>query len=77
MSNSFDENKNPLKKRDTAKKMDNPDLLETENESLFEKHEDMQTVDSLPVEELNDKVKDERRKDHTKDTSASERKYNP
>ena len=56
-------------------KMENPDMLNSENESLFDMHEDMQTVDAIPVEELNDKVKDERDKDNTKNTSSSERKY--
>jgi hypothetical protein len=45
------------------------------SEDLFDLHEDMQTVDYLPVEELNDRVKDEKNKDETKQTSSSERKY--
>ncbi len=57
------------------KKLDNPDAVNTEKESLFDMHEDMQTVDPIPVEELNDQVEDEKNKSHTKDTSSSERKY--
>lgn len=40
--------------------MDNPDLLNTEKESIFDTDEDMKTVDPIPVEELNEKVKDEK-----------------
>ena len=58
-----------------GRKLDNPDLVDTEKESLFDMHEDMQTVDAVPVEELNQKVKDEKDKNHTKDTSATEEKY--
>lgn len=56
-------------------KMDNPDMLNTEKESLFDMHEDMKTVDPLPMEELNDQVKDEEDQENTKSTSGSERKY--
>ena len=59
------------------KKMDNPDLLNTEKESIFDRDEDMKFVDAIPVEELNDLVKDEENKDETKSTSASERKNQP
>lgn len=58
-----------------GRKIDNPDLIKTEKESLFDMHEDMQTVDAIPVEELNEKVKDEKNKSHSKDTSGSEEKY--
>ncbi len=58
-----------------GRKLDNPDLVETEKESLFDMHEDMQTVDAVPVEELNQNVKDEKDKNHSKDTSASEERY--
>ena len=33
----------------------NPDVLDTDKESIFDKHEDMKTVDPIPVEELNEK----------------------
>ena len=56
-------------------KMDKPDMLNTEKESLFDMHEDMKTVDPLPMEELNDQVKDEEDQENTKSTSGSERKY--
>lgn len=56
-------------------KMDNPDMLDTKKESLFDMHEDMKTVDPLPMEELNDQVKDEDNHEATKSTSGSERRY--
>lgn len=59
------------------KHLTNPDMVRTEQESLFDIHEDMQTVDPLPVEELKEKVQDEKKKDHTKDSTASEKKYAP
>ncbi|MEK3952293.1 MULTISPECIES: hypothetical protein [Psychrobacillus] len=55
--------------------MDNPDLLNTEKESIFDTDEDMKTVDPIPVEELNEKVKDEKNKRNTKSTSASEDRF--
>jgi hypothetical protein len=55
--------------------LDNPDLVKTEKESIFDKDEEMQTVDPIPVEELNEKVKDEEHKRETKSTSSSEERY--
>jgi hypothetical protein len=63
------------RKDEKGRKLDNPDLVITDKESLFDMHEDMQTVDSIPVEELNEKVKDEKDKRHSKDTSTSEKRY--
>jgi hypothetical protein len=59
------------------KKMDNPDLLDTDKESIFDRDKQMQFVDPIPVEELNDQVKDEKYKSKTKTTSGSERKNQP
>ncbi len=56
------------------KKYDNPDMVNTDKESLFDKHEDMKTVDPIPVEELNEEVKDEKDKRGTKHRSGSEKK---
>lgn len=55
--------------------LDNPDLVNTEKESIFDMHEDMKTVDPIPVEELNEEVKDEKNKDSTKKTSGSEKRF--
>lgn len=65
----------PNDKKERSQYLEKPDMVNSEEESLFEMHEDMQTVDALPVEELNEKVKDEKNKEHTKDSSASEKKY--
>lgn len=48
------------------------DREELNNNTHEAERTDIQTVDHIPNEELNDKVKDERDKDHTKDTSSSE-----
>ncbi|WP_042471452.1 hypothetical protein [Bacillus ndiopicus] len=53
----------------------NPDVLDTDKESIFDMHEDMKTVDAIPVEDLNEQVKDERDKNNTKHTSSSEKRY--
>ncbi|MGE6492617.1 hypothetical protein ACQKD4_13050 [Exiguobacterium sp. NPDC077395] len=63
------------KKRPTSKRpFDNPDAVDTDKESIFDE-DGMQTVDPIPVEELNERVKDEKNKRHSKDESASEKKY--
>lgn len=58
-----------------GRELDNPDLVKTDKESLFDMHEDMQTVDSIPVEELTQNIKDEKNHRKTKDSSSSEKRY--
>lgn len=36
-----------------------PDMVDSEEISLFDLHEDMQTVDAIPIEELNTKMENE------------------
>ena len=48
------------------------DREELNNNTHEAERTDIQTVDHIPNEGLNDKVKDGREKDHTKDTSSSE-----
>lgn len=38
---------------------DSPDMLMTDNISIFDLHEDMQTVDAIPVGEMKKRVKAE------------------
>lgn len=38
---------------------DKPDMVESDHISLFDLHDDMKTVDAIPIEELNMKVKEE------------------
>lgn len=59
----------------THPKYDNPDMLNSEKQSLFDMHDDMKTVDPIPVEELNEQVNDEKNKEETKKSSGSEKKY--
>ncbi|WP_010290036.1 hypothetical protein [Kurthia massiliensis] len=58
-------------------RMSSPDQVDSDTESLFDKDESMKHVDPIPVEELNDQVKDEKpgNREDTKSTSSSERKY--
>ncbi|MGE6516766.1 hypothetical protein [Lysinibacillus sphaericus] len=63
------------KKQANTRRTNNPDVLDTDKESIFDKHEDMKTVDPIPVEELNDKVKDKKNKTKTKNTSATDKRY--
>ncbi|MER1998810.1 MAG: hypothetical protein ABS882_03475 [Lysinibacillus sp.] len=75
MTSNFKEK--PRKDKQVRENLEKPDMVNSDKPSLFEMHEDMQTVDPLPVEELNEEVKDEKNKEHTKDSSASDKKYNP
>ena len=52
--------------------LDNPEQVETDKMSLFDMHEDMQTVDSISVAELNKQVINDPARKETKDPSASE-----
>ena len=61
-------------KRSSKRRFDNPDAVDTEKESIFDE-EGMQTVDPIPVEELNERMRDEKKKRHSKDESVSEKKY--
>lgn len=71
-NNSFtDRDRKEAKGRD----LDNPDLVRTDKESLFDMHEDMQNVDSIPVEELTQNMKDEKNHRKTKDSSSSDERY--
>lgn len=66
------------KKKDTNfKRMDSPDQVNSDTESLFDKDEEMKFVDPIPIEELNEKVKDEKleNRENTKSTSSSAKKY--
>ncbi|MGX9134461.1 hypothetical protein ACWV26_08770 [Rummeliibacillus sp. JY-2-4R] len=55
--------------------LDNPDLVDTDKESIFDMDESMQNVDPIPVEELNEQVKDEKNKEKTKSTSSTDKRF--
>ncbi|TQR20584.1 hypothetical protein [Psychrobacillus vulpis] len=67
--------KDKVRKDAQGRFLDNPDGVRTTKESLFDMHEDMQTVDSIPVEELNIQIQDEQYHHHTKNRSLSEERY--
>ncbi|ANS73570.1 hypothetical protein AWM70_02400 [Paenibacillus yonginensis] len=66
------ENKEP---NPGASGMDQPEQYETDTESLFDRFESERNVDPIPVEDLNEEVKEERNKEETKHHSSSEKKY--
>ncbi|MFX3675138.1 MAG: hypothetical protein ACE3JQ_11940 [Paenisporosarcina sp.] len=51
---------------------DNPENVNTDKISLFDMHEDMKTVDTISVEELNKQVINDPARKVTKDPSANE-----
>ena len=59
--------------------LDNADMINSENPSIFDLDEQMRFYDAYPVEEINDKVRDEdgQFKADQKATSSSERKFRP
>ena len=48
--------------------MDNPENLRTDKESIYDMHEDMQTVDSIPLEDLKMEEREEKHHTDTKST---------
>lgn len=52
---------------------DNPEEVNTDKVSLFDMHEDMQTVDTISMEELNKQVINDPARKVTKNPSANER----
>jgi hypothetical protein len=56
-------------------KMDNPEQIDTEKESLYDKFEEEQNVDAIPLEDLKMEQREEKDKHKTKDSSSSEEKY--
>lgn len=55
--------------------MDNPENLKTDKESIYDMHEDMQTVDSIPLEDVRLENVEEDRPEMTKHSSSSEQKF--
>jgi hypothetical protein len=56
----------------TGPYLDNPEQVDTDKMSLFDMHEDMQTVDSISVAELNKQVINDPARKVTIDPSANE-----
>lgn len=56
-------------------KMDNPDQMKTDQESIYDKFESEQTVDSIPLEDLRMEQEEEKDKHATKNNSSSEEKF--
>lgn len=54
--------------------MDNPEHLRTDKESIYDMHEDMKNVDSIPLEDLKMEEREEKVHHDTKSNSSSEDK---
>lgn len=61
---------------DNTQNMDNPEQYETRTESLHDKFKSELTVDTIPMEDLNQEKHEEKDGHHSKDSSSSEKKYN-
>ena len=59
MNKDWDELEQSKKKFMDLPVNEKPDMVDSDKISLFDLHEDMQTVDPIPVEELNKRVKAE------------------
>ncbi|WP_336759701.1 hypothetical protein [Paenibacillus sp. USHLN196] len=59
----------------TKRFQDNPEQYQTEKKSLLDMHEEEQTVDPIPMEDLNMEAQEEKNKDQTKSNSSTEEKY--
>lgn len=55
--------------------MDNPENLKTDKESIYDMHEDMKNVDSIPLEDLKMEKREEKRHHDSKSNSSSAEKY--
>ncbi|GKV56293.1 MULTISPECIES: hypothetical protein [unclassified Sporosarcina] len=57
--------------------MDNPENMKTDKESIYDMHEDMQTVDTVPLEDAKMEWNEEKQENHhkTKSDSSTEEKF--
>ncbi|MGQ8874460.1 hypothetical protein [Paenibacillus sp. TSA_86.1] len=54
---------------------DHPEQYKTEHESMLDQYEQEQTVDPIPMQDLNMEAQEEKNKDQTKRNSSTEEKY--
>jgi hypothetical protein len=65
-----------LREKGTQDKMqDHPEQNKTEHESMLDRYEQEQTVDPIPMQDLNMEAQEEKNKDQTKSNSSTEEKY--
>lgn len=55
--------------------MDNPENIPTDKESIYDMHEDMKTVDAIPLEDVRMELEEEKVHHDSKSNSSSEKKY--
>lgn len=70
----MNENEKEIKQKG---RWDNPDQMKSEGTSIYDLHKEEQNVDSIPLEDLKEEMREEEDKHDSKDRSSSERKYNP
>lgn len=70
-----DENKTSKRSSKGTKEMNHPEQYPTEKESLFDQFESQQNVDPIPMEDLKQELRDEKKKHKTKNDSSSAKKY--
>ncbi|MTH55581.1 hypothetical protein GKZ89_19490 [Bacillus mangrovi] len=64
-----------MSKESTKHQKDHPEQVPTDKESLHDKFESEQNVDSIPLDDLKKDMQDEKKKDKTKDNSSSEDRF--
>ncbi|NYF23209.1 hypothetical protein [Sporosarcina sp. JAI121] len=55
--------------------MDNPENLRTDKESIYDMHEDMKTVDSIPLEDARMELEEQKHARDSKSNSSSVEKF--
>ena len=55
--------------------MDNPENLRTDKESIYDMHEDMKTVDAIPLEDARMELEEQKHQHDTKSNSSSVEKF--
>lgn len=61
----------------TSQKMEQPDRINSDKESILDKFEDEQMTDPVPVEDLGQEMKEEKNKRKTKSSSSTEKSSFP
>lgn len=64
------------RENETEDRMQNqPEQHKTAHESMLDQYEQEQTVDPIPMQDLNMEAQEEKNKDQTKSNSSTEEKY--
>lgn len=58
-----------------AQMHEHPEQYKTDHESMLDQYDQEQTVDPIPMQDLNMEAQEEKNKDQTKSNSSTEEKY--